>query len=250
MQLPFNMMKSLTMKITHAVVALLLIGTTFTSCKKDDAEVMPEAPSVKNLEIGHANSKIAYPGTDIHVEAALFAAANLNSLKLEVRPKSGTGWKFEKEYTDGIKGLKNAVFHQHIDVPADAALGAYLVVLTVTDQNGRNTKVESDLEVKYDPTLPSATGFEVGLNTAGNDLHMGADISAVNKIAKVVVEVHGAGWEKVFEYTDAAMVGQTTYHFHKHADVTAAPKGHYHVHLKIIDQKGKENEFEQHFDKP
>ncbi|MFC3199905.1 hypothetical protein ACFOET_19960 [Parapedobacter deserti] len=28
-----------------------------------------------------------------------------------------------------------------------------------------------------------------------------------------------------------------------------APAGHYHVRLKVVDQAGKENEFEEHFDK-
>ena len=135
-------------------------------------------------------------------------------------------------------------------MPADAAIGKYRVVLTLTDQQGQVTKIESDLELKFDPTLPQATGFEVGLNTAGNDLHMEANITAVNKIAKIIVEIHGGNYEKEVIYTDAAMVGANSYNFHKHLNVSDVPKGHYHVHLKIVDQANKENEFEEHFDKP
>lgn len=235
------------MKHNKIIIALLLITSIFAACKKDRIELA--GPTVSGLEVGHENNKTAYPGTDIHIEAELFAAANIAKVKLEIHPLADGGWTYEQEYTEGFAGQKNATFHKHIDIPAEAALGMYHVHLSVTDQQGQVTEVESELEIKFDPTLPSATGFEVGLNTAGNDLHMEAGINAVNKIAKIIVEVHGPAWEKEFEFTDAAMVGQTTYNFHKHVNVAAAPAGHYHVHLKIIDQANKENEFEAHFDK-
>ncbi|RZK21294.1 MAG: DUF4625 domain-containing protein [Pedobacter sp.] len=234
-------------KITKPFLALMIIAATFTACKKDEAITDP--PTITNLEVGTSNNKTAYPGTDIHFEADLFAASNLASIDLTIKPKTGTGWNFNQNYTEGFANVKNASFHKHIDVPTNAALGSYIVTIKVTDQLGRTTEVTSDLEIKYDPTLPNATGFEVGLNTAGNDLHVEATLSAINKIARVEVEVHGSAWETDFLFTDVAMVGLTSYNFHKHLDVTAAPKGHYHVHLKIVDQLGKENEFEEHFDK-
>lgn len=238
------------MKITKTMIALLMFSFVITSCKKDDDVEATLPPQISGLEIGTNNSKIAYQGNDVHVEAEVSATANLASVTLEIHPEgAAAGWEFKEVYTEGIVGLKNAAFHQHLDVPADAPLGTYHVHLVVTDQQGRTTEMESDLEIKFDPTLPSATGFEVGLNTAGNDLHVEATVNAVNKLAKVVVEVHGGTFEKEFEFTDAAMVGQTTYNLHKHLDVTDAPAGHYHVHLKVVDQAGKEIEVEEHFDK-
>ncbi|KAA8485311.1 uncharacterized protein DUF4625 [Arcticibacter tournemirensis] len=237
------------MKISLKSSIILFISLIFiSSCKKDEDETTP-APSLNNLEIGTGNNKTAYPGSDIHIEAEILAPAIIASVKLEIHPQSGEGWSYEQEYTEGFSGLKNAEFHKHIDIPAEAPLGHYHVHLSVTDALGQSTEVESDLEIKFDPSLPSATGLEVSPNTAGTDLHLEAVISAINKIAKVVVEVHGAEWEKEFEFTDAAMIGQTTYNFHKHVNITEAPAGHYHVHLKIVDQQGKENEFEEHFDK-
>lgn len=234
-------------KVKQICALLLIFSATFTSCKKDQMEV--DAPFIQGLEIGHDNNKTAYPGTDIHIEAELIATGKLSNVKLEILPRSGNGWRFEKEYKDGLTGMNNATFHQHIDVPANAALGHYQVIFIVTDQQGVSTRQEAELEVKFDPSLPSAADFEVVLNAAGNDLHLEAILTAQQKIANVEVEIHGAGWEKEFKYIDAAMVGQTTYKLHKHTDVTAAPAGHYHVHLKITDQAGKENEFEAHFDK-
>lgn len=241
--------KPTALKTVKMLFAALLLSSAFTACKKDDDDDMGSAPVISGLEVGLNNSKTAFPGADVHVEAEITATANIAKVTLEIHPQSGSGWEFKQEYTEGFVGLKNAEFHKHIDVPATAALGKYHMHLVVTDQLGRTTEIESELELKNDPTLPSITGFEVGLNAAKNDLHMEAVINAPGKIAKVVVEVHGGSWEKEFEFTDAAMVGQTTYNFHKHADITAAPAGHYHVHLKVIDQAGKENEFEEHFDK-
>lgn len=247
MQINTKTRKNNIMKHNKIIIALLLITSIFAACKKDKVELA--GPTINGLEVGHENNKTAYPGTDIHIEAAIVAAANIAKVTLEIHPATAGGWEYEQEYTEGFAGQKNAAFHKHIDIPADAALGKYHIHLSVTDQQGQVTEVESELEIKFDPTLPSAIGFEIGLNAAGNDLHLEASISAVNKIAKITVEVHGPAWEKEFEFTDAAMVGQTTYNFHKHVNVGAAPAGHYHVHLKVTDQAGKENEFEEHFDK-
>ena len=239
--------KSITMKISKFLFTFATVAALFTACKKDE---VIEMPKIEGLEVGLNNSKIAHPGSDLHIEAQLLATETIASVKLEIKPVATTGWSFNEEFTTGFTGQKNAEFHEHFDIPADAALGMYKVILTLTDAKGQITKVESDLELKYDPTLPQATDFEVDLNTAGNDLHVEATITAVNKIAKVVVEIHGGTYEKEVEYTDAAMVGATTYNLHKHINVSDVPAGHYHVHLKVVDQTGKENEFEEHFDKP
>lgn len=237
------------MKHTKLLLAFLFLAVTFTACKKDN-EIDPNAPEINGFELGTNNSKTGHPGNDLHIEAQIVAQGNIASVELEIHPKSGTGWTVNTTFTEGFSGQKNAEFHEHIDIPADAVLGDYHVHLKVTDQNGRETVVESDLKLVNDPTLPTVSDFEVSLNAAGNDLHAEANVTAPNKIAKITLEVHGNGWEKEVEYTDAAMVGLTTYNFHKHVDVAAAPKGHYHVHLKITDQQNKEIEFEEHFDKP
>ncbi|PWG79409.1 hypothetical protein DDR33_16705 [Pararcticibacter amylolyticus] len=227
---------------------LIFTGTFFTACKKDDPEYMP--PVIDGLEVGLRNSKIAHPGSDLHIEAQISAPGTIKSVVLSIHPENGSGWELNTTYTEDLEGLKNAEFHKHVDVPAEAPLGDYHGHLKVTDQSGQVTEVEFELVLVSDPTLPSVTGFEVGLNAAGNDLHLEAMVNAPNKIADIEVEIHGNGWEKEVSYTDQAMVGQSTYNFHKHINVAEAPAGHYHVHLKVTDQSGKENEFEEHFDKP
>jgi hypothetical protein len=236
------------MKTTKQLICLLLAGVTlFSACSKDNDETPVGAPTIEGLEVGSGNNLIAHPGNDLHIEAQVTAPGNVKDIVLEIHPETGSGWEVNTTYTDGYAGTKNTEFHEHIDVPADAATGHYHGHLKVTDQNGRVTEAEFELSVEADPTLPSVTGFEVGY---GNDLHVEATVNAPNKIAQIAVEVHGNGFEKEVVYTDAAMVGQTTYNLHKHVDVAAAPAGHYHVHLKVVDQAGKEIEFEEHFDKP
>jgi len=235
------------MKTTKTLLLFFLFAITFTACKKD--EQMPQAPTISALEVGTNNSKIAHPGNDLHIEAKINAPANIKDVVIEIHPKSGSGWNFNTTYTEGLAGLKAAELHKHIDVPVDASVGAYHGHVKVTDQNGQVSEVEFELQITADPSLAKVTDFEVGLNTAGNELHVEAAITAPNKIAKLVLEIHGSGWEKEVSYRDAALVGKTSYTLHTHLDVAAAPKGHYHVHLKVVDQSGKEVEFEEHFDK-
>lgn len=235
------------MKI-KSMLALLLAGTLFAACNDDD-DVTPASPTISGVEIGSGNNKQAQAGGDFHIEAQIVAPGDIERVHLEIHPEGADGWKLDTVFTEGLAGLKNAEFHKHIDVPAGAAVGPHHLHLTVTDKNGNTAEIESELEVMKDPTLPSVEGFAVEVEDEGKGLHLEAAITAPGKIAAVTVEVHGSGWEKEFEFKDAAMVGQTAFDFHKHVDIAAAPKGHYHVHLKVTDQAGKENEFEEHFDK-
>lgn len=227
----------------------LVLGLSLfmVACSKDDDPV--PSPTINLTELGSGNNKIGYAGHDLHIDAAIIAPGKIASIKLEIHGDGADSWAFENLYTGSYAGLINASFHEHVDIPENAAPGHYHVHFVITDQKGKQTKLEADLEIKADPTLPALTGFEVSTNDDGSDLHVGVDIQAPNKIAKLILEIHGNNWEYEVEYTDAAMVGQTAYHFHKHVNISAAPAGHYHVHLKIVDQAGKEIEFEEHFDK-
>jgi hypothetical protein len=225
----------------------LSISAFFAACSDDD-EVLPVAPpTITGVEIGSDNSKIGYAGSDFHIDAAITAPGSIAEIQVEIHPESGAGWEYDSVYTEGFAGLNNAQFHKHIDIPADAALGHYHLHLTVTDKNGAKVDIEEEIEIKQDATLPSISGLAVELE--GNELHLEAAIAAPNRIAEVIVEIHGT-WENEYTYTDADMVGQTAYNLHKHIDISAAPAGHYHVHIKVVDQAGKEREFEDHFDKP
>jgi len=227
---------------------VFIVSAFVTACSKDDDSSLPASPTINVTEIGSDNSKIGYAGSDLHVDADVVAPGGIANIQVEIHGEANGAWQFDSVYTDGLAGLKNAEFHKHIDIPENASPGEYHIHFTVTDQSGQKAEFEDHLEIRVDPSLPTAEGFEIGLGDNAEDLHVEADITAVNGISKVIVEIHGP-WETEVEFTDANMVGQTSYHFHKHIDISEAPAGHYHVHLKVVDEAGKEREFEDHFDK-
>ena len=65
----------------------------------------------------------------------------------EVGHENGS-YEIEKNYTTGkYIGVKNTEFHEHIDIPADAPLGAYHLHFTVTDNEGQTATAKAHLEV-------------------------------------------------------------------------------------------------------
>ena len=140
-----------------------------------------------------------------------------------------------------------STFHEHLDIPADAAPGAYTVTFVVTDKLGQSTTFTSDLTVKaLDKTAPTITFKEVGEDDShkaviGQKMHLEAQIEAPHKIAKIEVEFHNtaAGYEHVFTYTDEKYVGETSALFHEHPQIpTDAPAGEYHIHFTVTDAAG------------
>src|SRR5690606_8836994 len=127
----------------------ILFGFVFfavAACDKDETPRV-DKPLIESLEVGHDNDRIAHPGSDLHLDAPILAPGGIASIPLEIHPESGEGWTFEQVFTDGYEGLKNADFHEHIDVPADAAEGEYHLHLTVTDQAGQTAEAESHLDI-------------------------------------------------------------------------------------------------------
>lgn len=227
-----------------------LFAIFFVSCSDDGNEVTPSAPTIANVEIGSDNNKTGYAGEDIHLDLNILAPGTIARVQIEIHSEQGPGWTFDSVYTEGLAGLKNANFHKHIDIPANAAIGNYHLHIVVTDENGKTAELEEEIAIVNDPSLPGITDLVIEVEEEGGEVHVETTITAPNKIAGVEIEVHGSGWEEDFNFTDEDMVGQTSYDFHKHIDITSAPAGHYHLHFKVIDQAGKEKEFENHFDKP
>lgn len=240
------------MKTNKLLLVTLFFAIALNACKKDKHPVNQTTvpPDISGLEIGIQNNKMAYPGNDLHLQAVIKASEGIDNIRLEISPLNGNGWKFTNSYVEGFAGTKNADFHKHIKVPADAAVGNYKVVLTVTDKVGKTAKVESELKIVVDTTLPSVTGLMVEYEKEDNEIHLEANIAAPNKIAKIGVKIkQGDVNIKEVEYTDPDMVGTTSYKLHKHISLVGIAAGHYHVYLKVIDQNGKFIEVENHFDK-
>jgi len=141
------------MSLMAALTAIITLG--MTSCSSDDDEQLPAKPVITLTEVGHDNAKHCHPGHDLHLEASILAEGLIQRIEIEIHQKDGGTQKIEQSYTDGkYIGVRNTDFHEHIDIPATAPLGAYHLHFTVTDQKGQQTMAESEL------TLIEADGDE------------------------------------------------------------------------------------------
>jgi len=132
-------MKSVSLTVWIAS-AIMLVG--IYGCSKD-----PARPVINDFEIGKDNSGVAVRGGGLHIEANMEAEGKIDVVIVEIHFEGvGEGWEYEKIYTE-FNGLKNGEFHNHIEVPADAALGEYHVDFKVRDQEGQETKVAGDVEI-------------------------------------------------------------------------------------------------------
>jgi len=71
---------------------------------------------------------------------------------IEIHPEGNASWGFDTTYAKFV-GLKSAPFHEHIDIPLTAEPGDYHFHLIVTDKNGNQTMVESELEIQQPTDL-------------------------------------------------------------------------------------------------
>jgi hypothetical protein len=120
-----------------------------SSCEKDDPT--PAKPVVTITEIGSHDSpegKVA-AGDDLHLEAEIVAEGLIAKIVVEIHQEEGGSFEIERTFGADSKyaGLKNAEFHEHIDIPANAPLGEYHLHLTVTDMEGQTTTAEAELEI-------------------------------------------------------------------------------------------------------
>ncbi len=141
------------MSLMAALTAIITLG--MTSCSSDDDEQLPAKPVITLTEVGHDNAKHCHPGHDLHLEASILAEGLIQRIDIEIHQKDGGTQTIEQSYTDGkYISVRNTDFHEHIDIPATAPLGAYHLHFTVTDQKGQQTTAESEL------TLIEADGDE------------------------------------------------------------------------------------------
>lgn len=238
--------------------AMLLLSANvlfFSSCEDDNDK--PLAPTVKITELGsghdNPNDKIAYAGSDAHIEAEIIAEGLIENITVEVHQEDGD-FEFNKVFTDA-KGLKNTTFHKHLHIPAEAPEGEYHLHLVVRDQHGQSTKAESHLTIKAAPVNISISGLIFGAGHSFPDNKIGyigtapvveaASITAEEGISKIEVHMHSEepGVDYKLEY-EFPLEGETELKdFHKHVAIPAdAPAGDYHLHFKVIDTKGQHKE--------
>lgn len=238
-----------------AALLLNLCLLVFSSCSSDDDDngpVFPK-PAINLTEIGSENNKKAVAGSDLHLEGGIIADGLIKQIDIEIHQEDGGSFRIEKSYKDGkYIGVKNADFHEHIDIPADAPAGDYHLHFTVTDQSGQTTTVESELAIESAPVNITIEGLNFG---SGHDFphdktgYIGTapvveatSIKAEDGIDRVFVEIHSEGETAAFDLdTTYVYTGETELKdFHKHILIPGnAPAGDYHLHFKVYDKNGK-----------
>jgi len=128
-------------------ISLLLLAVMFilSACEKDKDPDL-SAPVIDLAEVGSGNSKKATIGDDLHLEGTITAEGLIRRIDIEIHQEGGGSFRIEKSYTEGkYIGVKEAEFHEHLDIPANAPAGEYHLHFTVTDKDGKTTTVESEV---------------------------------------------------------------------------------------------------------
>lgn len=134
----------------------MIAGLLVVSCSDDDVK----APQVEITELGYENSGVAYAGHDLHIDAEFLAEGKIENVRLTIHVdedhlKEGhvdhEEWHVDSTYITGFTGLKNADFHEHVEVPEHAEEGEYHLHLYVTDMEGNQSSEEALFIVVYDP---------------------------------------------------------------------------------------------------
>lgn len=92
-------------------------------------------------------------GSDLHAEFRVNAVHGVHHVVVDIHAhglsvgEGETEWHYEGEFEEGYHGETEIEFHEHIDVPSTAPAGEYHIVITVEDEEGNTSKIDSHLEV-------------------------------------------------------------------------------------------------------
>jgi len=158
------------------LIAIILGAVTFfTACKDDD----PVLPEITILELGegdsHGNDHTAIVGSDVHIEAEIVAERTIDLVQVRIHPESELEeegehehegeheeWEIDTTYTK-FSGLKNTIFHEHLEIDVSAEPGEYHFDIVVTDMEGYQSSAEAELEI----ILPDdAVAPEINISSA------------------------------------------------------------------------------------
>lgn len=228
------------------ITTVVATGVLLVSCNSGSVTGL----GVSDLKIGTAaKDKSSHLGAPIPVSGTVFAEHNVASLEVSLKDESGAETLIQQQLTDEVSGSTKTDFSTHLSLPADAEAGNYLVSLTVKDQQGNEQTEESPITLRIDSSFPAIVDLDVGINAAGNDLHLESNLAAANKLAKVIVLIEGESWNKEVEFAKSNVVGKVTLHFHEHVHVDQAPAGDYKVTLTIVDENGNKASTQADFTK-
>lgn len=228
----FSRLCSMSMwKRSQMLAALISLGILF-SCTG-------EGSGISKMRVGEKDSGEAFIGLPMPVKADVSLDENIVGVELEMTAQSPEEWTFSQQFKDKYAGANAVKFDEEFMFPNGTEAGNYELTLTVTGESGAIVQQKRNFRISVDSTVPVVDELEVGINAAGDDLHLAAHITAAKKIRQVVLSVEGADWSKEFVFEQARVKDQTAVHFHEHAHVDEAPAGVYSVILTVEDHDGR-----------
>lgn len=135
------------------IILLLTMAAILVSCGDDNDTTTPAGTnpqqSITFTEVGHDDAHHAHPGYDMHLEATIVLPTDLiSAITVTLTQTAGT-YSFSETFTDEkYVGKHNADFHEHIDIPADAPLGAYQLTLTVAGAAGTRATATATVQME------------------------------------------------------------------------------------------------------
>jgi hypothetical protein len=144
-------------KSIYLIAILIVAGFVLHSCKKEDETAKPV---INLMELGegdtHGNDHTAKVGGDLHIEAEITAEGTIDRVNVVIHPEGGHEklgimgeWELDTTYTK-FSGLKNTLFHEHVEIDSTADPGDYHFDIIVTDQEGYQSSAEADLVIVED----------------------------------------------------------------------------------------------------
>ena len=241
-----------------------------TSCSDDDSSdgLDNQAPVVTIHE--PTTDEAVAVGGEVHLDVELEDDVELASYKIEVhndfdghdhdRPfgvEQTIPWSLSQ--TQELEpGQTTYNIHEHLEVPANAAEGAYHLGIIALDQAGNQTEAYVEIIVGEDHSGEehgiTITDIHVEDAAKGGDLHAEANIAAEHGIQTISVNLHGhdltpEGDEEDWTYSnDFTTYSGNSAEFVEHIDVPAnATAGEYHITITVIDTEGHTHSEGSHF---
>ncbi len=125
------------------LVSIASIGF-LTACEDDETTAKPV---IVLHELGIDNSHEAHIGGDLHIDAEIVAEGKIAKIVIELHSESSDN-EIEVEFVDGYEGLKNAEFHEHVEIPETFMTGEYHFHLVVTDMEGNQAIMEEHVDIE------------------------------------------------------------------------------------------------------
>ena len=261
-------MKIFNKNIFYLFTITAILG--LSSCSDDDSNngLDDQAPVITINE--PTDDEAVAVGGEVHLDVDLEDDIELASYKIEIHNN------FDGHTHDRSAGVNQTIpwslnqtqdlepgqttfnIHEHLEVPANAAEGAYHLGIIALDQAGNQTEAYVEIIVGEDHSGEehgiSITNILVEDGTKGGEIHAEASLTAEHGIETVSISLHGHDLTPEGDEVDWTLDENFTNYsgnsaeFHQHIDVPAnATPGEYHMTITVIDTEGHSHSEGVHF---